>query len=406
MSGLPDLVGLPEVAAALGAALREAGIGVGPDRAERFARAVTVLGPATTRELRYCALATLVADPEQIPVFDAVFQEVFGGGGGVGHPGPRGQPGDPSRSPSGTGRPAAKGGTVGPFDHGPGRAREVATPTAASPGDRLATRDFAELTDAELALLAGTMRAITLNTPVRTSRRCAPARHGGRVDLRRTLAAGRRTGGHPLRLRRIVPRIRRRDLVVLCDISGSMEPYARAMLQLLYCASRGARAEVFTFATRLTRLTPVLRRPGRPSDALARAGRTAPDWAGGTRIAACLGEFNDRYGRRGMARGAVVVIVSDGWDTGEPALLGEQMAALARVAFRIVWVNPRTAGPRYRPLVGGMAAALPYCDAVVSAHDLAALDDFAAALSAPGRRRGGARRGTADSVVSATGRPP
>ncbi|MGW3243445.1 vWA domain-containing protein [Streptomyces sp. NPDC001070] len=401
MTGAP---GLAEMAAAFSGALRGAGIPVGPDRAERFARAVTVLAPATTRELRHCALATLVADPEQIPVFDAVFQEVFGGGA-VHHLGPRGQRGDPPRSPPGAGRPAPKGGAAGPPDDAPGRARDVATPTTASPADRLATRDFAELSDEELALLARAMRAIVLNTPVRPSRRRRPARHGERIDLRRTLAAGRRTGGHPLRLRRVVPRTRRRDLVVLCDISGSMEPYARAMLQLLYCASRGARAEVFTFATRLTRLTPVLRRPGLPSDALARAGRTAPDWSGGTRIAECLAEFNERHGRRGMARGAVVVIVSDGWDTGAPADLARHMAALARVAFRVVWVNPRTASPRYRPLVGGMAAALPYCDAVVSAHDLAALDDFAAALSAPGRRRAGVPQAVPGSVASGAGRP-
>lgn len=379
--------GLAEVVAALGEALRRAGIPVGPDRAARFARAVTVLAPVTMPQLRHCALATLVADPEQIPAFDAVFRKVFGGEG-PGHPVARGQRGDPPRSPAGAGRAAPRRGAGRPAEDTPGRAREVGAPTTASPADRLATRDFAELTEGELALLARAMRAIVLNTPLRPSRRRRPAHHGDRIDLRRTLAAGRRTGGYPLRLRRFVPRPRRRGLVVLCDISGSMEPYARAMLQLLYCASRGARAEVFTFATRLTRLTPVLRRPGLPSDALARAGRTAPDWSGGTRIAACVGEFNERYGRRGMARGAVVVIVSDGWDTGDPAVLARHMAALARVAFRVVWVNPRTASPRYRPLVGGMAAALPYCDAVVSAHDLAALGDFAAALSAPGRRRG------------------
>ncbi|WP_431965850.1 vWA domain-containing protein [Actinacidiphila sp. bgisy160] len=397
---MPSAPGLAEVVAALGESLRRAGIPVGPDRAGRFARAVTALGPATTRELRHCALATLVSDPEQITLFDAVFREVFGGEAPA-HAVARGQRGDPPRSPAGAGRTAPRGGAAGRAQDARGRSREVETPTIASPTDRLATRDFAELSEDELVLLARAMRAIVLNTPLRPSRRRRAARHGERVDLRRTLAAGRRTGGHPLRLRRFVPRTRRRDLVVLCDISGSMEPYARAMLQLLYCASRGARAEVFTFATRLTRLTSVLRRPGLPSDALARAGRTAPDWSGGTRIARCLGEFNERYGRRGMARGAVVVIVSDGWDTGDPALLARHMAALARVAFRVVWVNPRTASPRYRPLVGGMAAALPYCDTVVSAHDLAALDDFAAALSAPGRRRAGAKQGTAGSVASA-----
>ncbi|MGW1893959.1 vWA domain-containing protein [Streptomyces sp. NPDC002004] len=382
---MPDL---PELAASFTAALHDAGIPVGPDRTRSFARALTLLDPSTTRELRYCALTTLVSDREQIGPFDAVFHEVFGGH--AGHEAERGQPGDPPRSPlsavagrvSGTHEATADG--RGRTEDGP--SREAPVPLTASPLDRLATRDFAALSPEELAQLSAMMRALVLRTPARTSRRRRAAAHGERLDLRRTLAASRRTGGYPLRLRRFVPRTRPRDLVVLCDISGSMEPYARAMLQLLYCASRAARAEVFTFATRLTRLTHVLRRTG-PYDALARAGRAAPDWSGGTRIADCLAEFNERFGRRGMAHGAVVVIVSDGWDTGAPADLATHMARLSRVAHRVVWVNPRTASPRYRPLVAGMAAALPYCDAVVSAHSFAALDDFTAALSAPGRRR-------------------
>ena len=162
------------------------------------------------------------------------------------------------------------------------------------------------------------------------------------------------------------------------------------MLQLLYCAAggtrAGTRAEVFTFATRLTRLTRVLARQ-RPGPALARAGQVAPDWSGGTRIGAAIGEFIDRYGRRWMARGAVVLIISDGWETGEPAVLGRAMVRLSRLAYRIVWVNPRTARAGYRPLAGGMAAAWPHCDAVVSAHRLAALDELLAALADPVRRR-------------------
>jgi hypothetical protein len=199
---------------------------------------------------------------------------------------------------------------------------------------------------------------------------------------------------------------------VLCDISGSMEPYARAMLQLLYCASRTggsrtgagrasasrtgaaggraardgriapARAEVFTFATRLTRITGELA-GARPETVLARAGAAAPDWSGGTRIGASIKEFNDVYGCPGLARGAVVLIISDGWETGDPAQLGAEMARLSRVAYKIVWANPRTKSPRYRPEVAGMAAAWPYCDAVVSAHSLNALDDLIAALAGP-----------------------
>jgi uncharacterized protein with von Willebrand factor type A (vWA) domain len=165
-----------------------------------------------------------------------------------------------------------------------------------------------------------------------------------------------------------------------------MEPYARAMLQLLYCAAGGAQAEVFTFATRLTRLTTTLSHT-RPELALQRAGQTAPDWLGGTRIGASIKEFNDTRGRAGLARGAVVVIISDGWDTGDPAVLRTEMERLSRVAHRIVWVNPRTKSTQYQPLAGGMAAAWPYCDAVVSAHTVYALDELTEALAHSARRR-------------------
>ena len=255
----------------------------------------------------------------------------------------------------------------------------------ASATERLAGKDFAELSPAELLMLSGLMRKLTLAVPLRRSRRPRPTAHGGRTDLRATLRHARRTGGHPLRLARRAPLMEPRRLVVLCDISGSMEPYARAMLQLLYCAAGGAEAEVFTFATRLTRLTGTLAH-ARPAVALQQAGQAAPDWLGGTRIGESIKEFNNNYGRRGMARGAVVVIISDGWDTGDPEILGREMERLSRVAHRIVWVNPRTQSPEYRPLAGGMAAAWPYCDAVVSAHTLHALDDLTAALAHPRRR--------------------
>jgi uncharacterized protein with von Willebrand factor type A (vWA) domain len=261
----------------------------------------------------------------------------------------------------------------------------VEVPWVASAAERLGSRDFADLSAAELLLLADAMRQLTLATPVRRSRRTRVTSHGHRIDLRATLRRAHRTGADPARLVRRKPRERPRRLVALCDISGSMQPYARAMLQLLYCATGGTRAEVFTFATRLTRLTPVLGR-SRPGVALDRAGRAAPDWSGGTRIGAALKEFTDRYGRPGMARGAVVLIISDGWETGDPALLAREMGRLSRLAFRIVWVNPRAADPRYRPLAGGMAVAWPYCDAVVSAHRLTALGDLIAALTGPDRR--------------------
>jgi uncharacterized protein with von Willebrand factor type A (vWA) domain len=264
--------------------------------------------------------------------------------------------------------------------------REVEQPYLGSPVERLASADFAMLTPAELAELAVAMRQITLAVPSRRSRRRKSRAGGRRIDMRSTLRQARRTGGHAFRLIGEVPARRRRRLVVLCDISGSMEPYARAMIQLLYCAAGGAGAEVFSFATRLTRLTTALSR-STPAAALGRAAETAPDWHGGTKLGAALKEFNDRYGRRGMARGAVVLIISDGWDTGDPEIVRREMQRLSLVAFRIVWMNPRTKSSAYQPLAAGMAAAWPYCDAVVSGHSLHAIDQLAAALADPVRRR-------------------
>jgi hypothetical protein len=362
------------VAARFGAALRAEGLPVGPERCERFARAVLVAAPATTRQLYWCALATLVADPAEVPTLEKVFAAVFSGDHELAS-----MIADRSRS-GGHDQPGAAGTVDGrrgeaTAGRGDGTGPESSVPVLAAAAERLAHRDFAELTDDELAELVALMRRLRLAPPLRRSRRTTVGTRGRAVDLRATLRQAGRAAGHPVRLRRRRPRHRPRRLVVLCDISGSMAPYARAMLQLLYCTAGGTGSEVFTFATRLTRLTRHLRRVA-PAVALTQAGRAAPDWSGGTRIGAALKDFVDRYGARGMARGAVVVIVSDGWDTGEPAELGRQMARLARLAYRIVWANPRTASPRYRPLAGGMAAAWPYCDAVVSAHHLAALDDL------------------------------
>lgn len=390
---------LGEVAARFGARLRRAGLPVGPDRCERFARAAALVGLASTDRLRWCARATLASDPAQVMTLDAVFDEVFGVAAPTGASAPFAAPanhptdpadhrGDPANDPADPGRRR-----VAPeILVRNGRGRDGSAPGSlewgvrASAGERLGGRDFAGLSAGELRELIVAMRRIVLATPPRPARRNRPVAHGRRVDLRATLRRAHRTGGDPVRLVRHRPRTRPRRLVALCDISGSMAPYARAMLHLLYCATRADRAEVFTFATRLTRLTPVLTR-ATPAAALERAGRAAPDWSGGTRIAATLREFIDGPGRRGLARGAVVLIISDGWETGDPAELGRQMARLSRLAFRIVWVNPRTRSERYRPLVGGMAAAWPHCDAVVSAHTLAAVGDLIDALADPVRRR-------------------
>src|SRR6185312_7376784 len=204
------------------------------------------------------------------------------------------------------------------------------------------------------------------------------ARRGEHVDLRRTLRGSLRTGGEPARLAYRRRRVVRRRVVLLCDISGSMEPYARAYLQFLTCA--GAESEAFVFATRLTRVTRALATRS-PERAIQRAAAAAPDWSSGTRIGEALRAFNDRHGRRGMARGAVVVIISDGWERGDPALVAREMARLGRLAHRIVWVNPRVAADEFAPRAGGMAAALEHCDALVSGHSLAAMEEVAAAIA-------------------------
>jgi uncharacterized protein len=396
---------LAEVAARFGAELRRAGLPVGPGRSERFANAVTIARPQTLDALYRCALATLVSSRDDINVLRAVFNQVFGGGledpvGRRAAPTSPAMPLRPPVTPEDLLAKAARAAKSHVSDTQPAQAPDAGEDDADAPEpereiehrylgstvERLAEQDFAELSESELTLLVGLMRSITLAVPMRRSRRERRRPGGPRTDLRSTLRQARRTGGYTFRLLSRAPTRRPRRLVVLCDISGSMEPYARAMIQLLYCAAGGARAEVFTFATRLTRLTPALSRT-LPSVALQRAGEAAPDWLGGTKIGASIKEFNDVYGRRGMARGAIVVIISDGWDTGDPEVLRREMERLSLVAFRIVWVNPRTKSASYQPLAGGMAAAWPHCDAVVSAHTLAALDQLADALADPVRRR-------------------
>jgi hypothetical protein len=237
----------------------------------------------------------------------------------------------------------------------------------------------ADLTADELSALRGLMAGLVVSLPPRVARRTRRHPAGDRMDLRATVRRSHRSGGDPVVRIHRRRRVRSRRLVVLLDISGSMEAYARAYLQLLHGASNAVRAETFTFATRLTRLTRALR-VSSPTMALHRAGIAAPDWSGGTRIADGVKAFLDDHGRRGMARGAVVVIVSDGWERGDPAALGVQMERLARLAHRIVWVNPRQAAEGYQPLVGGMAAALPHCDVVLSGHSAVALEQVVAAL--------------------------
>lgn len=378
------------LAAALVHALRRASVPVPLDRAAALARALRLTPPTDRQRLYWACRVCLLSDVGQVPAFDAVFAALLGGSADGAD-----RRGDPTAPALPTGEHqevpgphevrGPEAGGVGPAaasvaQDGAESAQREAVLAAVSAQERLSHTAFADLTDDEVVEVRRLVRRLRLATPVRRTRRTrASSRPSERVDLRRTLGRARRAGGDPVTLVHRRRRHRPRRLVLLCDVSGSMESVTRVYLALLQGAVAGMHAEAFVFSTRLTRLTRALRVRD-PDAALTRAAAAAPDWAGGTRLAACLREFLDHHGRRGLARGAVVVLVSDGWTADDPADVDRQMARLHRVAHRIVWVNPRKAAPGFAPLVGGMAAALPYCDAFVSGHSLAGLAEVVDAV--------------------------
>ena len=392
---------LPPLVAALSRRLHDRGVPVTPGRAAAFAQALTLTKPITRRRLYWTARAVLVSDPVQVKAFDEVFFSVFGSGTQrenfdpddaqtVASP-PDDRPASEHRTSHGDAEAHDPRTSVAPGDHDDDEdATGVEVLALASDDEVLGRKSFDALEPHELAQLYRLMSRLELATPLRRTRRYVKGRHGARIDLRRTLRAGLRTGGEPIHLAHRRRRSARRRLVMLCDISGSMEPYARAYLQFLTCAAgSGPNAEAFVFATRLTRLTRALasRNPERAIEAAAAA---APDWSSGTRIGDALKEFNDRHGRRGMARGAVIVILSDGWERGDPMLVGRELARLSRLAHRIVWVNPRVSADAFSVQAGGMRAALPHCDALVSGHSFEALGEVVEAIGAESWVRRGA----------------
>jgi uncharacterized protein with von Willebrand factor type A (vWA) domain len=251
-------------------------------------------------------------------------------------------------------------------------------PSAWSDIELLRDKDFADYSEEERRRARRVMRRLAEAVPSRPSRRTRKARRrgaappGGRLDLRETMRASMRTAGDPLERHWREPGERPRPLVLVCDVSGSMEPYARMLLAYMQaCVAARRRVEAFVFGTRLTRVTGELR--GRDPDAsLGRAAGAARDWSGGTRIGEALAELNREHGRR-VGRGAVVVILSDGWDRGEPAQLAAEMARLRRTAHRLVWLNPLAAAEGYAPLTQGMQAALPHADDLLPGNSLASL---------------------------------
>ena len=381
------MVDIAKVAATFGDRLHSAGIPVTPERSGRFAAAIDLTTPATYDDIYWAARITLVSGHDQIEQFDRVFGHVFGEladpadtRGDPGSPQPGSKPRQLSTQSSDTRRAAAGPGRSGEDrQHGDEEVAGETLAMTASSDEYLRQADYAALTPLELQSLRSLMAQMRLAPPKRTRRRTRRSPTGRRLDMRSTLRRSQRTGGDPVERIRRRETVRPRRLVMLADVSGSMEPYARAYLQLLHCAAGGANAETFVFATRLTRLTRHLRIRN-PNVALQRAAASAPDWAGGTRLGSALKAFNDGWGRRGLVRGAVLLIVSDGWDAGDPALVGEQMERLSRLAHRVVWVNPRKQSQSYQPRVAAMAAALPHVDSFVSGHSLDAMYEVLLAI--------------------------
>ncbi len=307
---------------------------------------------------------TLTGDPDHLSRYDAAFAAYFGG---------QAPPGAPPRArrtaPPQLAQVAEEGGQGGePSAAGP------PLRALASPLEVLRHRDAAELSAAERDELARLLAAVALPMPTRASRRRAPARAGA-VDPRRTLRRALARGGELTEVARRDAARRRRRVVLLVDVSGSMQPYADTLLRFAHAVVRHGptTVEVFTVGTRLTRLTRELAHRD-PERALAAASQAVPDWSGGTRLGEMLQAFLDRWGQRGCARGAVVVVFSDGWERGDPARLGAQAARLSRLAHRVVWATPHKARAGYVPATGGLQAVLPHLDALVAGHSMAALE--------------------------------
>ena len=331
-----------------GRKLREEGLPVGTGRIAEFCRAAALLPP---EDLYWAGRATLVARAADIPVYDEAFEAFFG-------------PPAALRPQPAVVRVQVDG--------------DVET-ALASPVELLREKSFARCSERELAALGQLMERLPLVVPERRSRRRIPARRGA-PDLRRTLRHAFRTGGDPVERAWRERRRVRRPLVLLLDVSGSMDAYSRALVMFAHGALRsGRRVEAFCFGTRLTRVTRSLGAPD-ADEALAQAAADVVDWDGGTRIGESLKTFLDDHGHGGLARGALVLICSDGLEVGDPDLLGEQMARLSRLAYRVVWLNPLQEDPAYEPLARGMKAALPHVDLFASGHSLASLEELGGAL--------------------------
>jgi len=365
-----------------GRVLHEAGLEIGPGRVADSLRALDAVDLARQEDVYFALRQTLVSRQDDLDLFDRAFGAWF----------LRAPVLPPVRSRSGAEVETRVG--QAPTDRLRRREEEgekedeTGDPLelGASAQELLRDKDFSELTGDELRRLRELIARISRTRPQRHSRRRTADAHGDVLDVRRMIRRSLRAGGdpldRPLRTRKEVPR----KLVVLCDVSGSMDSYARALLLFLHAVvGTGRGVEAFAFGTRLSRLTSDLATRD-PDAALARCTEAVVDWGSGTRIGASLREFNETWGRRALSRGAIVLIVSDGWEREDPELVGREMAKLARAAYAIVWVNPLKGNPQYQPLAGGMRAALPYVDRFLPGHNLRSLEELAAVLAGIERR--------------------
>lgn len=358
---LPVLVGFT-------ATLRHAGLAITTDRVAAFLTALDELDVTDRQSTYWAGRLTLCADPDDLDRYDAAFRAWF-----ERDPSARGRVTDERRPPpsqlaslSPEGEDGDEGGDESP-----------ALRVAASASEVLRHRDLGELSASEREQLRRLLALLRVGLPMRTSRRRRAARRG-HADPARTLRAALRNHGELRELRRTGPSARPRKVVLLIDVSGSMAPYADTLMRFAHVLVRrsgsgGGAVEVFTIGTRLTRITRELRHRD-PELALAAAGRAIPDWSGGTRLGDVLGAFVERWGRRGVARRAVVVVFSDGWERGEPDELGLQVGRLRRLAHRVIWVNPHAGKEGYAPVQGGIVAVLPHLDHLLAGHSLATLE--------------------------------
>lgn len=373
----PGAVNAPgTIAVAFARVLRGAGVATPISTVMAFGEALGAVGLADRAGVYWAARATLVHRPEDIDAFDRAFRVFFDGATGDG--------GAAEEPPVEVVLATDDDGDDSDDSDGAADDDSERIELRFSRAEVLAQRDFADYSDAELDEAHRWMARLRVTgSPRRSLRLVATGRRTNRPDLRRTVRAAVRTRGDPLHRYHRTPAEKHRRLVLVLDVSGSMEPYARALLRFVQAAVAGRRrVEAFALGTRLTRITRELGSHD-PDLALRQAAARVVDWAGGTRLGDGLAAFNGEWGVRGMARGADVVILSDGWDRGDPEFLAEQMQRLRRVAHRIVWVNPLKVSPGYAPLARGMAAALPHVDEFVEGHSLAALERLTAVLNAP-----------------------